>query len=152
MDKIQAEGNKPKEPELVFPRRTGWGETKMKLTPSAKFELLWRSLGGWGLVSEYKFAEGRRFRFDFYHPSGIAIELEGGVWTRGRHTRPSGFLNDMEKYNLASSKGILVFRIPSHDISIKWLCPIIKTINERSARLVSSGVSALLPFGDINNE
>jgi len=53
------------------------------------------------------------------------------VWSRGRHTRPTGFLNDMEKYNLAASMGILVFRVPSHDISTKWLSPIIKTINER---------------------
>lgn len=106
----------------------------MKLTPSAKFELLWRSLcgGAWGLLNEYKFAEGRRFRFDYYHLNGVAIELEGGIYVRGRHTRPSGFLNDMEKYNLAASMGILVFRIPSHDISAKWISPIVKTINERT--------------------
>lgn len=106
----------------------------MKLTPSAKFELLWRSLGGGELKREHKFAEGRRFRFDYYHSSGVSIELEGGVWSRGRHTRPTGFLNDMEKYNLAASMGILVFRVPSHDISTKWLSPIIKTINERNTK------------------
>jgi len=101
----------------------------MKLTPSAKFELLWRSLGGGELKKEHKFSKGRRFRFDYF-TAGVAIELEGGVWTRGRHTRPSGFLNDMEKYNLAASLGILVFRIPSHDISAKWLSPIIETIKQ----------------------
>lgn len=119
----------------------------MNLTPSAKFELLWRSLGGGELKKEHKFAEGRRFRFDYYVDvekrlpllpnfltSCIAIELEGGVWSRGRHTRPTGFLNDMEKYNLAASMGILVFRVPSHDISTKWLTPIIKTINERTKK------------------
>lgn len=106
----------------------------MKLSPSAKFEILFKSLGGWGLVKEYKFSDGRRFRFDYYHIAGVAIELEGGVWTKGRHTRPSGFLNDMEKYNLAASLGILVFRIPSHDISTKWLTPIIETINQRNKK------------------
>ena len=105
----------------------------MKLSPSAKFELLWRSLGGGELKREHKFAEGRRFRFDYF-TACVAIELEGGVWTRGRHTRPSGFLNDMEKYNLAASMGILVFRIPSHDISTKWLSPIIETINKRTTK------------------
>jgi hypothetical protein len=107
----------------------------MKLSPSAKFEILWKSLGGGELKKEYKFSESRRFRFDYYIgflTSGIAIELEGGVWSRGRHTRPTGFLNDMEKYNLAASMGILVFRVPSHDISTKWLFPIITTINERT--------------------
>jgi hypothetical protein len=106
----------------------------MKLSPSAKFELLWRSLGGGELKREYKFVDGRRFRFDYYHMNGVAIELEGGVWTRGRHTRPTGFLNDMEKYNLAASMGILVFRIPSHDISTKWLSPIVETINKRTTK------------------
>ena len=106
----------------------------MKLTPSAKFEILWKSLGGGELKKEYKFADNRRFRFDYYHIEGVAIELEGGVWSRGRHTRPTGFLNDMEKYNLAASMGILVFRVPSHDISTKWLSPIIKTINERTSK------------------
>jgi hypothetical protein len=106
----------------------------MKLSPSAKFEILWKSLGGWGLMREYKFAEGRRFRFDYYHPAGVAIELEGGIWRMGRHTRPSGFLNDMEKYNLAASMGILVFRIPSHDISAKWLSPIVETIKQRTKK------------------
>jgi len=116
------------------PQRIGWGETRMKMTPSAKFELLWRSLGGGELKKEHKFSEGRRFRFDYYHPSGVAVELEGGIWRMGRHTRPSGFLNDMEKYNLAASMGILVFRIPSHDISIKWLSPIVETIKERTKK------------------
>jgi hypothetical protein len=106
----------------------------MKLIPSAKFEILWKSLGGWGLLKEYKFADTRRFRFDYYHIEGVAVELEGGIWVRGRHTNPSGFLNDMEKYNLAASMGILVFRVPSHDISTKWLSPIIKTINERTKK------------------
>ena len=105
----------------------------MKVSPSAKFEILWKSLGGGELKKEYKFAEGRRFRFDYYS-FGIAIELEGGVFIRGRHLRPGGFLRDMEKYNLAASMGILVFRVPSHDISTKWLSPIIKTINERNTK------------------
>jgi hypothetical protein len=106
----------------------------MKLTQSAKFEILWKSLGGGELKKEHKFAEGRRFRFDYYHIEGVAVELEGGIWVRGRHTNPTGFLNDMEKYNLAASMGILVFRVPSHDISTKWLSPIIKTINERTSK------------------
>ena len=91
------------------------------------------AVGGW--VKEYKFVDGRRFRFDYYHLNGVAIELEGGVWTRGRHTRPSGFLNDMEKYNLAASMGILVFRIPSHDISTKWLSPIIENHKQKDNQM-----------------
>lgn len=40
----------------------------------------------------------------------IAVELEGGVWTGGRHTRGSGFIADCEKYNRAAAMGYFVFR------------------------------------------
>lgn len=54
-------------------------------------------------VREYRFAPPRRWRFDYAYPLfHVAIEIEGGVWTRGRHTRPAGFLKDMEKYNHAA--------------------------------------------------
>jgi len=32
------------------------------------------------------------------------------VWTGGRHTHPSGFVKDMEKYNKATELGWKVFR------------------------------------------
>ena len=103
------------------------------MKPSAKLQFIWMLLRGPILIPEFKFDSKRKFRFDFYCESNglkVAIELEGGVWSRGRHTRPSGFLKDMEKYNLAASKGILVFRIPSHDISHKWLNLIVETIKQ----------------------
>lgn len=59
----------------------------------------------------------------------MAIEIEGSVWTKGRHTRGSGFLADMEKYNALAERGILLFRVPAHQITSKWLAPIIETIS-----------------------
>lgn len=60
---------------------------------------------------EFRFDATRRWRFDYCWPEQkIALEIEGGVFTRGRHTRPSGFLKDMEKYNRAASLGYRVFR------------------------------------------
>ena len=54
-------------------------------------------------VKEYKFHPTRRWRFDYAIPEHkIALEVEGGVWTGGRHTSPKGFLNDIEKYNTAT--------------------------------------------------
>lgn len=95
----------------------------------SKFEILWRVLNGPKLIPEYRFHPTRKWRIDWWHESGVAIEVEGSVWTKGRHTRGSGFLADMEKYNALAERGILLFRIPAHDITAKWLFPIITTIN-----------------------
>lgn len=63
-------------------------------------------------VKELKFHPTRRWRFDYAIPAHkIALEVEGGVWTGGRHTRAKGFLGDMEKYNQATLMGWRIFRI-----------------------------------------
>jgi hypothetical protein len=40
----------------------------------------------------------------------VALEVEGGAWSGGRHTRGAGFLGDMEKYNAAAILGWCVLR------------------------------------------
>lgn len=58
------------------------------------------------VVKEYKFHPVRKWRFDYaIIDHKIALEVEGGVWTGGRHTSPKGFLGDMEKYNTATLMG-----------------------------------------------
>lgn len=66
-----------------------------------------------GLLLEHPFAReiGRRWRFDFAWPDyAIAVELEGGIWANGRHTRGLGFESDCEKYNAATALGWRIFR------------------------------------------
>jgi very-short-patch-repair endonuclease len=77
-----------------------------------KFLRLWTGMGGPQLEREYHFAPPRRYRFDFAHVASMtAIELEGGVYSGGRHVRPKGFEQDARKYNLASLAGWVVVRI-----------------------------------------
>lgn len=63
-------------------------------------------------VPEHKFAlPARRWRLDWAWPDHrLALEIEGGVWTNGRHTRGSGFLRDMDKYNSLAVHGWRLLR------------------------------------------
>ena len=67
---------------------------------------------------EYRFHPKRRWRFDFAWPDlKIAVEIEGGVWTGGRHVRGAGFVKDCEKYNAAVEEGWRVLRFPGSMVS-----------------------------------
>lgn len=60
---------------------------------------------------EYKFCPTRKWRCDFvWHDHWLIVEIEGGIWTGGRHTNPLGFTKDCEKYNEASLMGFTVLR------------------------------------------
>ena len=62
-------------------------------------------------LTEYKFHPERRWRFDFYFlEQRVAVEVEGGTWAAGRHTRGSGYAKDCEKCNAAAEMGITVLR------------------------------------------
>lgn len=62
-------------------------------------------------VPEFKFHSERRWRFDYAWPSvKLALEVEGGIFTGGRHINPVGFTKDMEKYNAAAVLGWRVVR------------------------------------------
>ena len=62
---------------------------------------------------EFRFAlPEREWRVDFgWEKQCVALESEGGVWTQGRHTRGSGFIEDIDKYNSLASKGWRLFRV-----------------------------------------
>ena len=54
---------------------------------------------------EHRFCE-RKFRFDLAWPDRkLACEIDGAVWTNGRHSRGAGIQRDCEKFSLAAIHG-----------------------------------------------
>jgi len=97
-----------------------------------RWQLCWRAVNGPELVREHRFLETRRWRFDFAHlETRTAIEIEGGTWNGGRHTRGSGFVADAEKYNTATLHGWLVFRLPGPLVGTDWARKIADAIDAR---------------------
>lgn len=83
-----------------------------------RFMRLWESLGGPNLEKEFRFHPPRRWRADFAHlPSRTLIEVEGGIFIRGRHNRAMGFLGDIEKYFEAAMAGWRVLRITERELT-----------------------------------
>lgn len=63
---------------------------------------------------ELRFAPPRRWRADLaWLPDRLLVELDGGVWSRGRHVRPEGYIRDAAKLNAAVCLGWRVLRFPS---------------------------------------
>jgi len=66
---------------------------------------------------EYKFHPTRKWRADFLITGKkILVEVEGGIWSGGRHTRGKGYLGDMEKYNEAAMMGFTVLRFSTEQV------------------------------------
>lgn len=82
------------------------------------FVLHLRAAGIEGFEREHRFAPPRRWRMDFADPARmIAVEIEGGTWAGGRHTRGSGFAADCEKYSTAAVMGWRVLRFTTDQVN-----------------------------------
>jgi len=86
------------------------------VVPDLFLKMLQANFKGIDIVKEFKFHPTRKWRFDYAFPFlMIAVEVDGGVWTGGRHINPAGYINDMEKLNTVASMGWLVLRITTDD-------------------------------------
>lgn len=83
----------PSEPEIALSRLIEWSKLP---TP----------------IVEHRFAPPRMWRFDFAWPDRmLALEIDGGSWSGGRHTTGQGFEADCEKYSEAAVLGWRVIRV-----------------------------------------
>jgi very-short-patch-repair endonuclease len=69
-------------------------------------------------ILEYRFHSERKWRFDFaFIPQLVALEVEGGTWIKGRHSRGKGLERDCEKYNEAAILGWKVIRATTNMVN-----------------------------------
>jgi very-short-patch-repair endonuclease len=78
---------------------------------------------GFVFQPEFKFHDKRKWRLDYvigcsprYYAASLAVEIEGGLWTHGRHTRAKGYENDLRKYNAATAMGYRIFRFSTNQV------------------------------------
>lgn len=81
--------------------------------------------------AEYKFHPTRKWRFDWaFRAPKLAVEVDGGVFVQGRHSRGAGVKKDIEKYAEAMLLGWRVLRVlPEHVSSGQALTWIEKLLN-----------------------
>ena len=81
--------------------------------PTPEYHFVREIVGeGPGIRQRIKDANLQDWRFDFAWPNKkVAIELDGGIWTRGAHVRGSHYESDRKKCNTAQLHGwiVLVF-------------------------------------------
>lgn len=89
-----------------------------------------------GMVEQYRIVPDRRWRWDFAWPEKkVAIELHGGLWSSGAHTRAAGVQRDMNKANAATMAGwrVLYFSTDDLDDDPEDVIATIRTVVERTA-------------------
>jgi hypothetical protein len=74
----------------------------------------------------HEYSHERDFRFDFAWPSQcLAVEVDGGTYSGGRHTRGDGYAEDCEKQNEAVIRGWKVMRVTTAQVdsgqALEWI-------------------------------
>lgn len=106
--------------------------------PEYRFGAMAAGGPGKGLRQRLADAGLKDWRFDFAWPDlKLAVEVEGGGWVGGRHTRGAGFLEDLKKYGAAQRMGWTIYRTAGELIksgeALQTIEQLIEAMSERKA-------------------
>jgi hypothetical protein len=100
-----------------FGQRSKKRRERADLTPAQQaFLLACRAFGLPEPVPEYRFAPPRRWRFDWLFDGWLAVEIQGGLFTRGRHVRGAALKREYRKLNEAAIAGFTVLLVTPDDV------------------------------------
>lgn len=85
---------------------------------SRKIVTAWMESAGIPAPSfEHKFHPTRKWRFDLAWPVAlVAMEVQGGLWNRGRHTQGAALVREYEKLSEAACYGWRVLLVQPQDL------------------------------------
>lgn len=85
-------------------------------------------------AAEHRFHPIRKWRFDWaWVPQKIALEVQGGVWTGGKHGRGAGIVKDHEKLNAAQALGWRVIQLTPGQVKKGELLAWLKEMHKEAA-------------------
>lgn len=116
-------------PLTKLPPQTKSSRSKLGESAFPKVLAAWCREHGLPLpIAEWQFHPTRRWKFDFGwgRPHFVALEIEGGVYAKGRHTRGKGYEGDCEKYNAAALLNWRVFRVTTGMVKSGKVWPLLE--------------------------
>jgi hypothetical protein len=119
--------------EMTKPNATNKAKAKEQARKLA--ELVDINLKGLpGYRKEFIFHPTRKWRFDYsWVDIKVALEIHGGIFTNGRHTRGKGFSEDKVKMNSAQLLGWIVIEATTAQVKngqmLKWITQAIANRN-----------------------
>ena len=78
-------------------------------------------------VREFQFTPPRKWRADFCFPDAmLLVEIDGGTWNFGRHTRHHGVTADIERSNRAQLMGYCCLRFTTDQVESGYAIDLVR--------------------------